>query len=270
MEAPARSPGVRLVPMAANPQLAQWLLAHRSEIERRLIDRLGPAAPKASGPEAETLRRFRTFSATALMRGVTADPALDGLRPNERRVMALLTAWTQAAAELSGPDGEGLRAELNPLLDRFRLALRGRASSRRSSGKPRSARRAVSAAIDRVADVFLAIDTTEGTIVDANPAAGALLSVERDALLGVDFSAFSPESERDHWWSQLDALAEGSEAVRFHARLQDVSGQLIELEASATHFGTRSRSLALILLRPEPPEHEEPQGARPFPGSNAR
>lgn len=239
--------------MAGNPRLAQWLLAHRNEIERRLVEQLGPAAPKASGPEAETLRRFRTFSATALMRGEAPDPALDGLRPNERRVMALLTAWTNAAAELVGPDAEGLQKELSPLLDRFRLALRTRASSRQASGKPRSTRRAVSAAIDRVADVFLAIDTAEGSIADANPAAGALLNVDRDALLGVDFFSFAPESEREHWWSQLDTLAEGNEAVRFRAQLQDVSGSVIPLEASATRFATRSRSLALVLLRPIPP-----------------
>ncbi|MFP6640938.1 MAG: PAS domain-containing protein, partial [Myxococcota bacterium] len=208
----------------------------------------------------ETLRRFRTFSATALMRGEAPDPALDGLRPNERRVMALLTAWTNAAAELIGPDGDGLQKELTPLLNRFRLALRTRTSSRQASGKPRSTRRAVSAAIDRVADVFLAIDTTEGTIADANPAAGALLNVERDALLGVDFFSFAPESERDHWWSQLDSLAEGNEAVRFPAHLQDVAGRVIPLDASATRFSTRSRTLALVVLRPDLPAAEDSPG----------
>ena len=32
------------------------------EIERVMQERLGAAAPAASGPEAETLRRFRTFA----------------------------------------------------------------------------------------------------------------------------------------------------------------------------------------------------------------
>ena len=86
--------------------------------------RLGAAAPAASGPEAETLRRFRTFASTALMRGEAPRPVLDGLRPNERRVMALLTTWGDAAVELAGPDAKVVAAALAPLLDAFRLAIR--------------------------------------------------------------------------------------------------------------------------------------------------
>lgn len=236
--------------MSANPRLAQWLIARRNPIEEKLISKLGPAAPKASGPEAETLRRFRTFSATALTRGEAPDPALDGLRPNERRTAALLTAWVNAACELAGPEADRVRSELAPLVTRFGLALRTRSSNRQTKGKPRVARRAVSAAIDRVADLFLAVDAAEGTIADANPAAGALLRLERDALLGLDFFSFAPESQRELWWAQLDATAEGSEAFSFRASLRDVSGREIPMEGTATAFTTRTRTLALFVLRP--------------------
>ena len=236
--------------MSANPRLAQWLIAHRPAIEEKLIARLGPAAPKASGPEAETLRRFRTFSATALTRGEAPDPALDGLRPNERRVVALLAAWVQAACELAGPDAENVRKELTPLTARFGLALRTRSTGRESKGKPRVARRAVSAAIDRVADVFLAVDAAEGIIADANPSAGALLKLERDALLGLDFFSVVPEHQRENWWTELDATAEGAESRPLHASLQDISGQEVPMEGTVTPYATRSRTLALFLLRP--------------------
>ncbi len=92
--------------MEPNRNLAAWLLGHRREIESAMSSRLGPAAPSAAGAEAETLRRFRTFASTALMRGQAPNPALDGLRPNERRVMALLAAWVQAAQELAGPENQ--------------------------------------------------------------------------------------------------------------------------------------------------------------------
>ena len=236
--------------MSANPRLAQWLIAHRAAIEEKLVNRLGPAAPSASGPEAETLRRFRTFSSTALTRGEAPDPALDGLRPNERRVRALLAAWVDAACELAGPESDGVRNALTPLTTRFSLSLRTRSSNRQTKGKPRLARRAVSAAIDRVGDIFLAIDADDGSIADANPAAGALLKLERDALLGLDFFSFTPDHQRAHWWTYLDAAAEGNESARVGAKLRDVSAEEINVEGTVTTFATRSRTLALFLLRP--------------------
>ena len=87
----------RLRGVEPNRDLASWLVGNRPEIEKLMTSRLGPAAPKAAAPETEALRRFRSFSASALLRGKIGSPALDGLRPNERRVMALLSAWTDAA-----------------------------------------------------------------------------------------------------------------------------------------------------------------------------
>ena len=164
----------------------------------------------------------------------------------------MLAAWINAAAELAGPDAELVQNELAPLVTRFGLALRTRSTNRQTKGKPRLARRAVSAAIDRVADLFFAVDAAEGTIADANPAAGALLGIERDALLGLDFFSFTPESQKDLWWGQLDASAEGNEASYFRASLRDVSGKEIAMEGTCTAFSTRSRTLALLLLRPAP------------------
>jgi len=235
--------------MEPNRDLASWLIRQRLSIEARLAEQLGPAAPRSSGPEAEALRRFRSFVSTALVRDVPSPPALDGLRPNERRVMALLTAWCETAAEHAGPSAEPVRAALRPLLERFRLAIRGSDAGRRSKGRPRATRRAVSAAIDRVADAFLAIDVADGRIVDANPAAGALLGLERDALLGLELPRFVPPPACDAWWAELDALSEGREQARFRLPLQDVSGDAIHLDASATRLGNRSRTLALVLLR---------------------
>lgn len=212
--------------------------------------RLGPAAPGPGSPESEVLRRFRSFAASSLRRGEPAPPALDGLRANERRTAALLDSWTAAAVEVAGTGGDSLRGALDPLLDRFRTSLKQTTTSRRTRGAPRSKRRAVSAAIDRVADAFLALDVEDARIVDANPAAGALLGVARDALLGVEAVSFVPESERAAWWTELDAMSEGSEPRRFHAHLRDASGNEVPVECSVTRFARRDRPLALVLARP--------------------
>ena len=106
------------------------------------------------------------------------------------------------------------------------------------------------AAIDRVADAFLAVDADDGRVVDANPAAGALLGVARDALLGVEATSFMPSNGRGVWWTELDAMTEESEPRRFRGQLQDAQGTPISVECSVTHFATRGRTLALILARP--------------------
>ncbi|MDE0884780.1 MAG: PAS domain-containing protein [Myxococcota bacterium] len=235
--------------MEPNPALARWLLDQRSAIEDRLARRLGPAAPRPSGPEAETLRRFRTFATTALMRGQAPTPALEGLRPDERRVMALLTAWRETAIELAGLQGDELAHRLSPLLVEFRLGLRTSAPGKPESTRLRTPRRAVSGAIDRIADAFLAIDVSDATIVDANPAAGALLGVERDSLFGLDLMGFVPSSQREAWWGQLDALAESEHDIAFEAWLNNAGGDTHPLAARARVFQTRSRTLALLTLR---------------------
>jgi PAS domain-containing protein len=233
-----------------NRELASWLLSQRLEIERVMNERLGAAAPAASGPEAEALRRFRTFTSTALMRGEAPRPVLDGLRPNERRVMALLSCWSESACALAGPDATTVAATLAPLLDAFRLAIRTTGTKRKTSGRPRATRRAISAAIDRIADLFFALDVDSGEILDANPAAGAALGVARDALIGIEFNAFVPTDAQGPWWTSLDALAEGQESHVFLAAMQDRTSQRLRLEVSATRYPTRSRTLALVVARP--------------------
>lgn len=226
-------------------------MAQRLEIERGMQARLGAAAPAASGPEAETLRRFRTFVSTALMRGEAPRPVLDGLRPNERRVMALLTTWAEAACELAGPDARAVSNALAPLLDAFRLAIRTTGTKRKTSGRPRATRRAITAAIDRISDLFFAIDVDSGEILDANPAAGAALGVARDALIGLEFNAFVPVDSQGPWWTSLDTIAEGQDSHTFDAAVQDREGRRVRLEVSATRFiRSSNRTLALVVARP--------------------
>lgn len=195
------------------------------------------------------------------MRGTILPPALDGLRVNQRRTEALLLAWIEAAAEVSGKTSAQLRDSLSPLAQQFRLHLRGTSTSRKSRGTPRAKRRAVVAAIDRLSEAFLAIDTDTGTIEDANPAAGALLCLNRDELLGVDAMSFVPEPLRSHFWRELDAVGEGVETHAFNATLCDSQGRPLELVASATRYATRGKTLALILLRSGLPVQNVPQSS---------
>jgi PAS domain-containing protein len=236
--------------MKPNRPLASWLVAHRREIEAAMNARLGPAAPGAGSPESEALRRFRSFLASALARGQAPAPALDGLRLNERRVMALIEAWITAADERCESSIVGLRREVDPLIESFRLSIRTSSTGRKLKGRPRVTRRAVAAAIDRVADAFLAIDTDTGEIVDANPAAGSLLGVNRDALLGVDSLSFVPQCDHAGWWTALDAMTENGETRNFGASLRDATGGPVDVDATATSFSTRGRVLALLMVRP--------------------
>ena len=237
--------------MVGDPRaLATWLVRSRRAIDTELAGRGSPALPPARSAEAEALRRFRSFVSLALLQGERASPSLEGLRASERRSTALVQAWLEAAAAVAGPDGEAVRASLQPLVTRYREALRGTGAARRASGAPRpSRRRAVSAAIDRVADIFLAVDADSGTIEDANPAAGALLGIARDALLGREAMGFVPEAARESWWTQIDAMAEGGEPRRFRAPLLDADGHAVQIDASVTRFATRRRTLALFVAR---------------------
>jgi PAS domain S-box-containing protein len=235
--------------VARNPQLAAWLVAHRAQIDRALEARLGAGAPAAGAQETEVLRRFRSFAASALQRGEAAQPALDGLRADELRVQTLLAAWLEVAAEAAGEAGDDLRSALEPLLARFQGSLRTTAPAREKRGAPRT-RRAVVAAIDRVADAFLAIDAEDARVIDANPAAGALLGVARDALLGADAMAFVPGPLRPQWWTELDAMTEAAEPRRFRGELIDSKGTSIPVECSVTRYATRNRTVALVVARP--------------------
>jgi len=235
--------------VSGNPQIAAWLVSKRGQIEAVMTSRLGPAAPGPATIEVEVLRRFRSFAAAALKRGTARQPALEGIRAHERRVSALLSAWANAAEEVAGDQGETVRNALAPLIAQFRGALRNSHGNRRSSGSPRSNRRVVIAAIDRIADAFLALDTDNGAIVDANPAAGALLGVPRDALLGVPALGFVPSVDHESWWTELDSMTEGTEARRFDSHLEDHSGLAIPVDCTMTRFATRGRTLALVLIR---------------------
>lgn len=240
----------RLPRMKTNRDLASWLIHRRPQIEARMLEILGAAAPSAGAPETETLRRFRSYSGSALIRERAGAPPIDGLRPNERRALALLRAWVQASADVAGENARRVREALDPLVDRFRIALRATHSGRRAAGAPRASRRAVIAAIDRVSDAFLAIDCDSGRIVDANPAAGVLLGVDRDALLAVDMLSFVPEETRPEWEEALDTISESEEGRDIETKLRDAHREDVPVSVRITCFATRRRTLALAMARP--------------------
>ncbi|MDX1650114.1 MAG: hypothetical protein R3263_09700, partial [Myxococcota bacterium] len=66
--------------MGGNRPLATWILARRAAIDAALARRLGGRRPAAGAPEAEALRRFRSFAVRVLAAGDDGDPALEGLR----------------------------------------------------------------------------------------------------------------------------------------------------------------------------------------------
>jgi len=236
--------------VSGSSEIAAWLIKRRLEIERVMEAHLGPAAPKPGAAETEALRRFRSYATSSLRRGVTDEAALDGLRVNERRTTALLAAWCEAAGEVAGPHAQRVDDALQPLFVSFRDALRTSNTGRRKQGPPRAGRRGVMAAIDRICDAFFAVDADSGRIVDANPAAAALLGVARDALIDVEADCFIPSSDRSGWWTQFDAVTEGTEPRRFKASLADKAGSPIPVDCTITLHATRTRKLALVVARP--------------------
>jgi PAS domain S-box-containing protein len=236
--------------VTCDPGLATWLLTSRREIERHLASQLGQDMPGAASAEAEALRRFRSFAISAVRRGEVSAPALDGLRVRPVTTARLVDGWIRSAADVAGPDGPILLETLAPLARSFTTALRSTTVARRASGAPRrSSRRAVSAAIDRVADAFLAIDVESGSIADANPAAGALLGVSRDRLVESEALTYVSDPSRGAWATHLEAMSEGGEPRRFHTELCDAGGSRVRVEARVTRLATRRRTLALVMVR---------------------
>jgi len=236
--------------VAESAEIASWLVAKRLAIEQAMSESLGSAAPSPGSAEVEALRRFRTFASVSLRRSPSRQPALDGLRVNERRALALVDAWSQAAARVAGAHARDVTTALQPIVASYRNALRTQNRGRKQCAAPRSARRAVTAAIDRISDAFLAVDADSGRIVDANPAAAALLGAARDALIDVEANHFIPSDAHDSWWTHFDAVTEGTEPRRFQTRLADKSGAPIPVDCTLTGLSTRSRSLALVVARP--------------------
>lgn len=236
--------------MSRRPQWAAWIVLRRREIDRALADRLGAPPLDPAAPEAEALRRFRSFAAASLRRGLASAPALDGVRGDDQRTLVLLDAWCEAAIAVAGGSGEELRGLLAPLAEQFRIALLGVKVVRHVERAPRPRRRAVPAAIDRVADAFVAVDVDTGKVIDANPAAITLLGVTRETLLGHDATAFVRPDGLEAWTNRLEDLAESSDPCRFQVVWMDARRQSIAVEVTATRHATRARTLALVLARP--------------------
>jgi PAS domain-containing protein len=229
---------------------AHWIVARRSAIEQALTAGAGGAVPAASSAESEALRRFRSFAAMALHRGDDVAPAVDGVRVDAARAAPVLERWCEAAAEVAGERGSELRGLLGPLAERFGAALTGAGMARAARRPPRTRRRAVAGAIDRIADAFLAIDLDAACVVDANPAATVLLRTPRETLLGSDARRFVHEDTRAEWSEELDELVESDQPRRFRTTLVDALGRPRAVEAHATrHLPARERVLALLVLR---------------------
>jgi PAS domain S-box-containing protein len=228
---------------------ASFLVTRRAAIDRALAARLGDGRPRASAPETEALRRFRSFAAARLRHASAGEPALDGLRVDPAAAAALVDAWCGVAEEAAGPRAAELRALLAPLRDRFRGALLGVESAHAARHAPRVPRRAVAGAIDRIADAFLAIDLDDGAIADANPAAASLLGAAREDLLGAAALSRVAPGSRARWAAELEALVESAAPRRFEAELLDAHGAAIAVDVHATRVATRDRVLAVVVAR---------------------
>jgi PAS domain S-box-containing protein len=235
--------------MPSGFEWAGFLVTRRAAIDRALAVRLGGVLPPAAAPETEALRRFRSFAGARLRRADDAAPALDGLRVDPFETARLVDAWCEGAAEIAGESGAELGALLAPLRERFRAALLGAESAHQARSAPRSGRRAVAAAIDRIADPFFAVDVEDGAIADANPAAATLFGVAREALLGARALGHVAAESRERWSAELDALVESAAPRRFAMRFASAHGETIAADVHATRFASKDRVLAIVVAR---------------------
>jgi PAS domain S-box-containing protein len=244
----SRRAGFRVKLRIVEPGLARWLAEQRIAIEREAARAAGALDP--ASPEAEAMRRFRSFVLLSLARG-EASPSLEGLRVSLRRAARAIDAWLEAARTLAGPDGEAVRVPLAALRAQFVAALGASAPARLAAGAATpSARRAIPSAVDRIADVFLAADTDSGAIVDANPAACALLGLARPELLTRTLADLCAPVSRPACHALLDALAESPEPQRTALALLDASATPIPHDLRVTRITARGRPLAILIARP--------------------
>ena len=235
--------------MHANLEWASWIVTRRAAIDRALAERLGEAMPDVAAPETEALRRFRSFAGARLRRDDAGPPALDGLRVDAVATTRLVQGWCRVAEEVAGARGAELRMLLDPLAAHFQNALVGHELASEARKAPRIGRRAVSGAIDRIADAFVAIDVDAGTIADANPAAATLLRVGREELIGRPIADFCSPAARSMWSAELESLLESATPRRFRTALVDALGTSHAVEILATRLATRDRVLALLVAR---------------------
>jgi PAS domain-containing protein len=233
----------------ANLEWASWIVTRRAAIDRALAERLGESMPGVAAPETEALRRFRSFAGARLRREDAGPPALDGLRVDAVATTRLVQGWCRVAEEVAGARGAELRALLEPLAARFQSALVGAEQASEARRAPRTGRRAVSGAIDRIADAFLAVDVDAGTIADSNPAAATLLRVAREDLNGRAIAEFCSPAARAMWSAELESLLESAAPRRFRTALVDARGGSHAVEILATRHATRDRVLALLVAR---------------------
>ena len=231
----------------ANLHWASFLVTRRAAIDRAMLERTGGSGPGIA--DAEALRRFRSFATATLRRGEGADPALDGLRVEPERALHWVQRWCEAAVANAG-EGAALETLLTPLRQRFEAGLRGHQLSRRAKKAKPAKRRAVSGAIDRVADAFLAVDLDSGQIADANPAATALLGVSREVLLGRHATRHVDRDSRELWSDRLESLGESGEGQRFRVVWRDEFLSPVAVDINAAPHLTRRRRLALLTARP--------------------
>ncbi len=226
---------------------ASFLVTRRAAIDRALVEQNGGETPSLA--EAETLRRFRSFAAASLRRGEAGEPALDGLRVDPEKALRWVGRWCDAASRCAG-DAAALETLLGPLQLRFAAGLRGSQLSRKARKAKPAKRRAVAGAIDRVADAFLAVDLDSGEIADANPAALALLGVDREALLGRHVARHVDRDSRELWSERLESLGESGEGQRFRVVWRDEFLSPVAVDINAAPHLTRRRRLALLTARP--------------------
>ena len=176
------------------------------------------------------------------LRGDPPPPPLDGLRVSPEQAGRWIVGWVRVACREAGPGGSWVAEVMKPLAARFQTALRSTSHTRSGRGQPRrSNRRLVTAAIDRIADAYLAVDVESGAAVDANPAAGA--------LLGSPLADWVANAHRSALAVELDSLTEGSDVRAFRLDLCDRNGRSIAVELRMTRYAARGRELALLVAR---------------------
>lgn len=226
---------------------------YRGVIEPEVNRRMGRGEPTPAA-RAEIVRRFRTFCRLASFDMHAARPSLDGLGgqdpPGLERAVSIAV---EVAIECCPPDH--VKQPLRDLELRFRAGIR-HLMTPKEERRPRKGRRKtpnagkrVRAAIDRIADSFVAVCLDTGTIYDVNPAAETLLGIDAEKLLKRPFIDLLPASARADFQSLEARLDAGEDSSVESMVFNRGDGGTVRAEVSVANHTIGSKRLAIFIAR---------------------
>ncbi len=103
--------------------------------------------------------------------------------------------------------------------------------------------------IENASDAIFVVDTTDGRIVLANPAASALTGYAHDDLIGLSVFELDPRREQEDWQNLFVQLRQLRQVSLLERDLRRRDGSTISVDISASSFEHEGRMFASAIVR---------------------